>query len=428
MAHNLTPSPLDDLEIYEPTSPAGIMLRELVPDPDRSQFALPDCLSTNIPHHFELEEGEANPERIGSWSMRCPGPIGPLLRNEGILAGERCDPQFGEKLSGEQAVNLLAYKDRYKKQYDAVNGLVKQLKEVDYSLATLYCLGPFTPLPKEAAALISAKLEVARTTLDRMDILAVPENPEILESIDDVPRATTLEEVKWEDPGSDPDSDYRDERRDLDPIEETLEVVFPAPRNKPAARHIRVVVYSVSDQMPYHAIFCVPNEKFFRFADYPLPPPLSPVTTVRFYSVFSEKYFTVWDHIDLTGRGKFLIFIKSDVLSSHCPRLDKWEARARDFAQMEKEASLEAPSSPLPPSSPFGPSATSKARAIASSSSTTVVGSSSTSSTRELSPFPSAKRPAPEEMASSSSSKKLKTSGSPGRTYDNPFIVQSSDS
>lgn len=91
--------------------------------------------------------------------------------------------------------------------------------------------------------------------------------------------------------------------------------------------------------MPYHAIFCAPNAKLFHFADYALPSYLAGVT-FRYYCVFTEKYLPVPDTINLIGRGKFMVLINTDVLLSHCPRIDEWEEWARDLAQWEEEEGM----------------------------------------------------------------------------------------
>lgn len=155
--NDMTPRSLDDLEIQELNSPSGIMLREVVPDLNKRHFTFIPCPDEHI-HYYALEEGEGNPERIGSWAVRCPGPIGPLLRNEDARPGERCRPQYGKKLPAELVLKLLFFREQFKKQYDVANALATQLKEVDRSLEIYYSLGPCPPLPQKAAALICGRI------------------------------------------------------------------------------------------------------------------------------------------------------------------------------------------------------------------------------------------------------------------------------
>ncbi|KAJ7140632.1 hypothetical protein C8R44DRAFT_866339 [Mycena epipterygia] len=448
------PKSIDDIELRLPTSPAGRMLLELVPPLDKSQFTFKRCNLGHI-HYFQLEEGEGDPQRIGSFVMRCPGP---LIRTG--PARVRCPPNYGKTRPPDQVRKLLWLRDSYKHQYDAANILTVHLKGVGDVLQAYWSLGNCPPLPQNAGIRLSNKLEAARNVVDNLHLDAelISSDPEILEDIGRLARPSgPVAEFKVDDSASDCDWDaeYIDETPDLDPSDDTLPLVLPSPPNGSNSRQMRIITYSKPDERPRIVICWVQDEKSFILDSYPSP--LSEGTYL-FYCVIHERYLSAEDPINLIGRGNFLILVQTDVLHSHCPRIQIWEERVRDIAEMDNE-----PSS-LPPSSPLATSSqpVTRVKAVASSSNSTAVASSSSSSSQPVTRVNAvassskstavasssninklatssknvsslkgkgvAKRPA-SPVESTTRKKSKRTEVAPGKlgTVENPFVVPSSD-
>ncbi|KAJ7445521.1 hypothetical protein B0H11DRAFT_1930516 [Mycena galericulata] len=453
----LIPNSLDDLEIRPPLSLAGFMILELVPGLNKNDFIFLRCPWGHF-HYFQLQDGEGDTFTIGCWSLRCPGPIGPLARNEGAR-GQRCPTQYGKFLPKAQARKLLVLRDYFKKQSDVVIAVNKHLKNINSAMATYYGYSEEIPLPlpKEAAAWLSRKLEAARVILENMDTSFIPENPEILDSMDDLPDDLAAARRKPK-ARADSEDDDEFENYDPDPVEATLPIVAPI-----LGRNVRAIIYSEPDDPAYHAVYCVPNSSRFRWGDYPLPP-LMALAQFCYYCVFTEQYLDVPDTIDLARRGKFLIFRKKELRIGQCRWVDRWELRARELAKVEEEeASLPTPSPSMPSSSlpsssppekdtdatsfaksPAPASALSSDRdAVAPSSNIAVTASASMTGSKTgaaVSSTLARKRQAPEQRRSDIKKQKLDPAPVPASppppslpspnapgTAKNPWLVPSSD-
>lgn len=93
---------------------------------------------------------------------------------------------------------------------------------------------------------------------------------------------------------------------------------------------------------PYHAR-CWTRDSTFDVSAYAFPD--VPVTaTLLLYNVTNlEQYVPVVGPINMVGRGKFLIFRESSLRRNTfaCPRLNIWERRAREWAEMKSMGQLQ---------------------------------------------------------------------------------------
>ncbi|KAJ6447777.1 hypothetical protein C8R47DRAFT_1230760 [Mycena vitilis] len=352
----LIPTCLEDLEVKLPPSAEAGMLMELAAALNRSHFTFSRCPYGHR-HYFQFEDGEGLISAIGTYSLRCPGPTDALTANRGAL-GQRCSTQYGRfSLGKEQVEKLLTLRDKFKNQADGARKLNKYFKKLDGAIAKYYFDGPSTPLPPAAAAWISSELETARVILERIDTGYIPEDPEVVHDIDELPQPDRKWNQRIESDDCNSDGEYDD--TNLCPTEESLPMLFPTLEDGTRVCHLRVAIFHAHDTNPYHAMLCVPNMQAFRFRHYPLPVHLSKAT-FSFYVVSDEEYVSVPDTIDLTGRGGLLVFVQSKLvlgqswLSRQSWLRRKWEERARDLAGWEEQESFMTFSSP-PPSSSSSP-------------------------------------------------------------------------
>ncbi|KAJ6535034.1 hypothetical protein B0H19DRAFT_1271693 [Mycena capillaripes] len=173
-----TPPPprpsLNDLEVRGPQTTACAMIRSLVPGLDKRQFILVIC-PFGYAHYFQLEDGESIPLAIGCWTQRCSGKI----------YGQTCRTQYGRFLSKEAADKLVFIRDSFKQQREGIRALNSCVEDLERAVEAYFGKGPYTPLPRPAAAWISSKLNTLRNKLELLDGSYIPENPEVLVKIDD---------------------------------------------------------------------------------------------------------------------------------------------------------------------------------------------------------------------------------------------------
>ncbi|KAJ7606283.1 hypothetical protein DFH06DRAFT_1348171 [Mycena polygramma] len=295
----LIPTCLEDLEVKLPPSAEARMLMELAAALNRSHFTFSRCPYGHC-HYFQFEDGEGLISAISTYSLRCPGPTDALAANHGAL-GQRCSTQYGRfSLGKEQVEKLLTLRDKFKNQADGARKLNKYFKKLDGAIAKYYFDRPSTPLPPAAAAWISSELETARVILERIDTGYIPEDPEVVYDIDELPQPDRKWNQRIESDDCNSDGEYDD--TNLCPTEESLPMLFPTLEDGTRVCHLRITIFHTHETNPYHAMLCVPNMQVFRFRDYTLPTHLSKAT-FYVYVVTDEKYVPVPDTIDLTGRG-----------------------------------------------------------------------------------------------------------------------------
>ncbi|KAJ7737008.1 hypothetical protein DFH07DRAFT_779543, partial [Mycena maculata] len=224
-------------------------------------------------------------------------------------------------------------------QHDIANELHIHLKGVEDTLARYWGLKDTCLCLKKAALLISEKLEKAKTTLENLYVGLLPDNPGILEWIEDLPLPSRRHgrskraDCNFSD-WLDPDYDHIDETPGLDPTDDELSLILPRLAKGPIPRLVRIVAFYSIKKPLYHAIFCAPNPNSFQYGDY-VPPARFSGATFRYYCVFDKRYLSAAPAIDLVERGRFLILVKTDLVFDACARLGYWEERARDSAATE---------------------------------------------------------------------------------------------
>lgn len=162
----LIPTSIDEIHVEKPDSLALCLIAELVPDLDTSQFVFIPCPWFHS-HYFQLHDGEGDALSIGCWVLRCPGPLGALLRNDGVQ-GERCLTQYGQYLPVPLARKLLELRDYYKKHANVALTVAQLLRKLDSAMAIYYSysLEQRLPLPEKAAAWISKSTSSFRSYID----------------------------------------------------------------------------------------------------------------------------------------------------------------------------------------------------------------------------------------------------------------------
>ncbi|KAJ7615141.1 hypothetical protein DFH06DRAFT_1146026 [Mycena polygramma] len=101
------------------------------------------------------------------------------------------------------------------------------------------------------------------------------------------------------------------------------------------SRLIKAVVFSQPHTQPIQRLLYCSVETRFKFMSYPVAQDTDPGAEYLVYSVYSEKYRDAGQPINLTGRGRLMVFRENTLRRIDCPGIKTWERRARQSAQAE---------------------------------------------------------------------------------------------
>ncbi|KAJ7658463.1 hypothetical protein B0H17DRAFT_1097015 [Mycena rosella] len=316
------------------------LLRELVGPPDEDCFDCSPC-KTGQDHCFILNTGYIFLSCLGTWEVHC------LAHPD-----KRCPTQRGIDLPPDQVKRYDRLITDYRARNGAVNWVLQGLQEAKAGMVELFSLGESTPaLPKLSAEKMSQTLECIRDYADQVDWRFLPDDPDVLVLENNETqqkgkgkevKPSRISSAEWE--GDIFEKNEDSEAESLDPEERQLSLVMPKAGSWDGVAGIvvHVTVCAESRRPPFHILCWAPSAACFDLRAYEFVDAW-PGATFLAYCVKYERYESADGGVNMAGRGKLMVYRKSDVYYSDCPRIEIWEARARESAGAECGAEGTAP-------------------------------------------------------------------------------------